>query len=184
MLSLALCQQVVSQAPHHFRSSETQPPCHGCFSRQSICQVVSLDSGMSRAVHRPESSKIMLLLLIIIIIGNSVLSKVQILSRSPCLSFSLCLCLCLSLSLCLCLCLSLSLCLSMPIRVIIAFRKGRYFYWDDDFAATNTMEDILTSYSGRRVTELFKKPIVEPYVNNTTNVAMSSSTSINPEICV
>ena len=50
--------------------------------------------------------------------------------------------------------------ISIPIRVVIAFRKGRYFYWDDDFAATNTMKDIRTSYSGRRVTELFKKPIV------------------------
>ena len=46
------------------------------------------------------------------------------------------------------------------------------------------MEDIRTPYSGRRVTELFKKPIVEPYVINTTNVALSSSTPINPEICV
>ena len=39
VMSLALCPQVVSQAPQHFRSSETQATCEGCFDRQSICSV-------------------------------------------------------------------------------------------------------------------------------------------------
>ena len=39
VMSLALCPQVVSQAPQHFRSSETQATCEGCFARQSICSV-------------------------------------------------------------------------------------------------------------------------------------------------
>ena len=34
VLSLALCQQVVSQAPQHFRSSEKQTTCEGCYARQ------------------------------------------------------------------------------------------------------------------------------------------------------
>ena len=34
-LSLALCLQVVSQASQHFRSSEKQGTCEGCFARQS-----------------------------------------------------------------------------------------------------------------------------------------------------
>ena len=33
----ALCPQVVSQAPRHFRPSEKQATCDGCFARQSIC---------------------------------------------------------------------------------------------------------------------------------------------------
>ena len=44
--SLALCPQVVSQAPQHFGSSETQPACDGCFSCQSVCSVISCDSRM------------------------------------------------------------------------------------------------------------------------------------------
>ena len=47
VISLALCLQVVSQAPQHFRSSEKQATCEGCFARQSICLVISLRSGMS-----------------------------------------------------------------------------------------------------------------------------------------
>ena len=35
VVSLALCPQVVSQAPQHFRSSEKQATCEGCFARQS-----------------------------------------------------------------------------------------------------------------------------------------------------
>ena len=54
--------------------------------------------------------------------------------------------------------------ISIPIRVVIAFRKGRYFYWDDDFHETNTMEDIQASYSGLHVKKLFEKPILEQYV--------------------
>ena len=42
VMFLALCPQVVSQAPQHFRSSETQATCDGCFARQSICSVISL----------------------------------------------------------------------------------------------------------------------------------------------
>ena len=54
MMSLALCPQVVSQASQHFRPSERQAICEGCFARQSNCSVVSLHSGMSGAVptHR------------------------------------------------------------------------------------------------------------------------------------
>ena len=37
---LALCQQVVSQASQHFRSSEKQDTCMGCFVRQYICSVI------------------------------------------------------------------------------------------------------------------------------------------------
>ena len=43
--SLALCPQVVSQCRQHFRSSETQTTCDGCFARQSICSVISLHSA-------------------------------------------------------------------------------------------------------------------------------------------
>ena len=52
-----LCVQVGSQAPQHFRSSETQATWEGCFARQPICSVVSLHSGMSRAVRSQEFSK-------------------------------------------------------------------------------------------------------------------------------
>ena len=53
---LVLCPQIVSQAPQHFRSSETQATCDGCFVRQSVCSVISLHSGMSRAVYPQEFS--------------------------------------------------------------------------------------------------------------------------------
>ena len=59
----------------------------------------------------------------------------------------------------------LYLSISMPIRAVKAFRKGRYFYWDDDFEETNTMEDIQASYSGHHVTKLFKKPAMKLYVS-------------------
>ena len=58
VMSLALCPQVVSQASQHFRSSEKQATCEGCLARQSICSVISLQSGMSRAVHPQEFSKV------------------------------------------------------------------------------------------------------------------------------
>ena len=51
LVSLALCPQVVSQAPQHFRSSEKQAIRKGCFACQSICSVVSLHSGMSELPH-------------------------------------------------------------------------------------------------------------------------------------
>ena len=35
-------------APQRFRSSETQSCCDGCFSRQFVCTVISLVSGMPR----------------------------------------------------------------------------------------------------------------------------------------
>ena len=54
MMSLALCPQVVSQASQHFRSSEKQATCEGCFARQSTCSVVSLHPGMSRVSHPQE----------------------------------------------------------------------------------------------------------------------------------
>ena len=49
--TLAVCPEVVSQAPQHFSSSETQAACDGCFARQSIYSFISLDSSVSRAVH-------------------------------------------------------------------------------------------------------------------------------------
>ena len=55
---LALCPQVVSQASQHFRSSKQQAICVGCFARQSVCSVVSLHTGMSRAVHPQEFPKV------------------------------------------------------------------------------------------------------------------------------
>ena len=51
VMSLALRPQVVSQAPQHFRSSEKQAICEGCFALQSLCSVDSLHTGMSWAVH-------------------------------------------------------------------------------------------------------------------------------------
>ena len=42
----------------HFRSSEKQATCEGCLAPQSICSVVSLHSGMSRAVHPQEFTKV------------------------------------------------------------------------------------------------------------------------------
>ena len=35
VMSLALCPQVVSRASQHFRSSEKQAPCEGCFASHS-----------------------------------------------------------------------------------------------------------------------------------------------------
>ena len=55
VMSLALCLQVVSQAPQHFRSSEKQATCEGCFVRQSVCSVISLHSGMSRGQYTHRS---------------------------------------------------------------------------------------------------------------------------------
>ena len=40
VMSLALCPQVVSQAPQHFRSSETQARRYVYFVRQSVCSVI------------------------------------------------------------------------------------------------------------------------------------------------
>ena len=51
VMSLALCPQVVSQAPQHFRPFETQATYDGCFARQSICSVSSLQSGTARLGH-------------------------------------------------------------------------------------------------------------------------------------
>ena len=42
VMFLALCQQVVSQAPQHFRSSEMQAASDGCFPCQSVCSVIPL----------------------------------------------------------------------------------------------------------------------------------------------
>ena len=56
-MSLALCPQVVAQAPQLSRSSEKQATCECCYGRQFIHSVVSLHSGMSRAVHPQEFSK-------------------------------------------------------------------------------------------------------------------------------
>ena len=57
MISLALYPQVVSQAPHYFRSSEFQAPRDGCISQQSVCSVISLNSAMmSRITAHPQQS--------------------------------------------------------------------------------------------------------------------------------
>ena len=40
VMSLALCPQVVSQAPQHSISSEKQATCDGCFARQSLMATV------------------------------------------------------------------------------------------------------------------------------------------------
>ena len=58
VMSLALCMQVVSQSPQHFRSSETQPACDGCFAHQSVWSVISFDAGMSRTLHPYDISKV------------------------------------------------------------------------------------------------------------------------------
>ena len=58
VMSFALCLLVVSQASQHFRSSEKQATCEGCFAYQCICSVIFLHSGMSRAVHTQEFSKV------------------------------------------------------------------------------------------------------------------------------
>ena len=52
VMSLALCPQVVSGAPQHFRSSEKQTTCEGCFASQSICSVVFLHSFICQYVLR------------------------------------------------------------------------------------------------------------------------------------
>jgi len=39
-----VCSQKVSQVPQHFRSSETQTTGDGCFTRQSICSCIPLDT--------------------------------------------------------------------------------------------------------------------------------------------
>ena len=53
VMSLALCPQVMSRAPQHFRSSEMQTTFEGCFAHWSICLVISHHSGMSRQyTHR------------------------------------------------------------------------------------------------------------------------------------
>ena len=38
---IALCPQVMSQAPGHLRSFEKQATCDGCFARQSVCSAIS-----------------------------------------------------------------------------------------------------------------------------------------------
>ena len=47
VMSWALCPQTMSQAPQHLRSSETQATCDSYCTRQSVCSVISLHSGMS-----------------------------------------------------------------------------------------------------------------------------------------
>ena len=47
----------MSQASQHFRSSETQDICEGCFARQSISSVIFLHSSMSKTVHSQESNR-------------------------------------------------------------------------------------------------------------------------------
>ena len=58
VMSLALCPLAVSQAPQHFRSSNMQVTYEGYFAHQSICSVISLHSGMSKAAHPQEFFKV------------------------------------------------------------------------------------------------------------------------------
>ena len=51
VMSLALCPQLVAEAPQHVGSSETQSICDGCFACQPICLVISIHSSMFRSVH-------------------------------------------------------------------------------------------------------------------------------------
>ena len=57
-MSLALCPQIVSQAPQFFKYSETQAAGGGCFAHHSVCLVTSLDPGMCRTVQSHESSEV------------------------------------------------------------------------------------------------------------------------------
>ena len=50
-MSLALCPQLMSQAPQNFRSSEKQAICEGCFACQSICSVIHL--GQTWNIWKP-----------------------------------------------------------------------------------------------------------------------------------
>ena len=54
--ALALCPQVASQAPQHFRS-EMQTTCDSCTACQFICLVIFHHSSMSRTVHPQDFSK-------------------------------------------------------------------------------------------------------------------------------
>jgi len=59
VVSLAMCPQVVSQAPQHFGSSETQTTCCSCFSCLLVYRsFISLEAGMARAVHPKEFLKV------------------------------------------------------------------------------------------------------------------------------
>ena len=49
---------IIDQCSEHFSSSKMQATCEGSFACQSICSVVSLRSGMFRAVHPQEFSKV------------------------------------------------------------------------------------------------------------------------------
>ena len=51
VMSLALCLHVVSKAPQHFRSSEEQTTCDGCFARQSICSVFAFTQACPGHPH-------------------------------------------------------------------------------------------------------------------------------------
>ena len=53
-MSLAMCPQLVFQAPQHSRSSETQAVCGGCFTRHPVSSVISLDFSTSRPVRRRQ----------------------------------------------------------------------------------------------------------------------------------
>ena len=50
VMPLALCLLLGSQGPQHLTSSRAQSTCDGCFACQSICLVISFDSGDSRTV--------------------------------------------------------------------------------------------------------------------------------------
>ncbi|XP_070212924.1 receptor for retinol uptake stra6-like [Littorina saxatilis] len=56
----------------------------------------------------------------------------------------------------------LYLSISMPIRMVTAFKQGKYFFWDEvEEGEENSMEDIRDSYSGHHVAKLFRKPVLK-----------------------
>ena len=56
VMSLALCPQVVSQASQHFRSSEKQATCEGCFARHSLSAFVSVQLDAQGGKRRDNAS--------------------------------------------------------------------------------------------------------------------------------
>ncbi|KAK7499238.1 hypothetical protein BaRGS_00009498 [Batillaria attramentaria] len=56
----------------------------------------------------------------------------------------------------------LYLSVSIPARMILAARKGRFFVWEEDVEETNTLDDIRASYAGHHVAKLLRKPEITP----------------------
>ena len=50
---------------------------------------------------------------------------------------------------------------SIPVRMVQAWRSGKYIVWQDNTEARNTLDDIRKSYAGHHVTKLLRKPVIE-----------------------